>query len=84
MGSVGKMGRVGKRDHHLSARQCGALGSDNADYRTTLSSNQKKADLQQKNLGSLRNLRSCIVNQNTNFPNFPNLPIKSRRLLTLY
>ena len=35
MGSVGKMGRVGKRDHHLTARQCGALGSDNADYRTT-------------------------------------------------
>ena len=31
MGSVGKMGRVGKREHHLTARLCKALGSDNAD-----------------------------------------------------
>ena len=35
MGSVGRMGRVGKREHHLSAQQCRAHGSDNADKRTT-------------------------------------------------
>ena len=35
MGSVGKMGRVGKREHHLTVRLCKAFGSDNADYRTT-------------------------------------------------
>ena len=38
MGRVGRMGRVGKREHHLSARQCGALGSNNADYCTTVQS----------------------------------------------
>ena len=27
------MGRVGKREHHLTARRCGAQGSDNADTR---------------------------------------------------
>ena len=31
MGSVGKMGRVGRGEHHLFARLCGAQGSDNAD-----------------------------------------------------
>ena len=31
MGSVGRMGRVGRREHHLSARQCRALGSIKAD-----------------------------------------------------
>ena len=35
MGSVGRMGRVGKREHHLTVRLCKALGSDNADQRTT-------------------------------------------------
>jgi hypothetical protein len=32
---VGRMGSVGKREHHLFARQCRALGSDNLDQRTT-------------------------------------------------
>ena len=31
MGSVGRMGRMGKREHHLSAQLCRALGSDNPD-----------------------------------------------------
>ena len=30
MGSVGKMGRVGKREHHLSARQCGERTTSDA------------------------------------------------------
>jgi hypothetical protein len=34
MGSVGRMGRVGKRGEYLTARQCKALDSDNADYHT--------------------------------------------------
>ena len=36
MGRVGNMGRMGKREYHLSARPCRAQGSDNEDYRTTL------------------------------------------------
>ena len=28
---MGRMGRVGKREHHLTARQCKAQGSNNAD-----------------------------------------------------
>ena len=35
VGRVGRMGSVGKREHHLTARLCKALGSDNADKRTT-------------------------------------------------
>ena len=81
MGRVGRMGSVGKREHHLSARQCKALGNDNADarprsrpYRLSCPS-RLKITRDPRDERDERDEREVADNCTTYYPFYPHYPI---------